>query len=195
MNKLEGFYALQRSLLPSVPWKKYDMNSILDDRILWTIRCAVIKGDDQNLPRKVGVTANEAKEFADKLLSSLGEYDLVLFYPYFIADKSGVIEVAFDRIVIESVKDDLWNLVTHNKKDVTIIMSEKDIYLDGEKDFLHKTEINELLEYAKAIKRIFRTDIAEGKVFFLEWSYAYNSDINKNPIGKRNLIFYEIRSV
>ncbi|MCX7745566.1 MAG: hypothetical protein N2645_01565 [Clostridia bacterium] len=195
MNKLEGFYELKKSGLPSVPWEKYDANTVFDEKILWTVRSAVLLGDDLNLPRKVGVNSYEAKEFADQLINNLGENGMVLFYPYFIADKSGVMEVSADRVVIEAVKDDLWNLVTNNKKDVTIIISEEDIFYDGNKDFLSNDEITKLLGYSTSVKRMFRSLIAEGKSIFLEWSFAYISDINKKPTGKKELVFYEIRSV
>lgn len=195
MNKLEGFYELKRSGLPSVPWKKYDSESVLDEKILWTVRSAVLQGDDLNLPRKVGVSSYEAKEFANKLMNSLGEDGMVLFYPYFLADKSGVMEVTFDRVVIEAVKDDLWNFVTYNKKDVTVLISGEDIIYDGNKDFLSNGEITELIGYSTSVKRMFRSLIAEGKSIFLEWSFAYQSDANKMPIGNKKLVFYEIRSV
>ena len=195
MNKLEGFFELQKSGLPSVPWKQYNADTALDEKILWTVRTAVLIGDDLNLPRKVGVNASEAKAFADQLLNNLGENGIVLFYPYFIADKSGVMEVSFNKVVIEAVKDDLWNLVTHNKKDLTVIIAGEDVRYDGRQDFLSSEEITELLRYSTSVSKMFRSLIAEGKSIFLEWSFAYKSDINKKPMGSKELVFYEIRSV
>ena len=195
MNKLEGFYELKKSGLPSVPWRKYETDTLLDEKILWTVRSAVLIGDDLNLPRKVGVNANEAKLFADQLLNNLGDNGMVLFYPYFIAEKSGVMEVSFNKIVIEAVTEDLWNLVTNNKKDITIIISGEETHYDGNKDFLSCEELTKLLVYSSSVKMRFRSFIAEGKSIFLEWSFAYNSDINKKPIGCKELVFYEIRSV
>jgi len=195
MNKLEGFFELQKSGLPSVPWKKYDANTIFNEKILWTVRSAVFIGDDLNLPRKVGVKAIEAKVFADQLLNNLGDNGIVLYYPYFIAEKSGVMEVSFYRVVIEAVKSDLWNLVTNNKKDVTVIISGEDIQYDGNKKFLTNKELMKLTEYSSSVKMKFRSLIAEGKSIFLEWSFAYTSDLDKKPIGSKELVFYEIRSV
>ena len=119
MNKLEGFFELNRVGLPSVPWKEYNKNVSLDEDILWTIRSAVLSGKDFNLPRKVGVHASEANAFAENLVNKLRDNGMVVYYPYFIAEKSGVMEVAADKVVIEAVKADLWNLVSYNDRDVT----------------------------------------------------------------------------
>jgi len=196
MNKLEGFFELDKTGLPSVPWKKYDFGIPLDENLLWTIRSAVLFGNDLNLPRKVGVPAEEAKRFADNLTVKINDNGMVVYYPYFIADKSGVMEVALNKVVIEAVKDDLWNLVTHNNKDVTVIY-DNDVVTEliGKKDFLDEAEISELLSYSYRVKKRFRDLLYEGKSIFLEWSYSFCSDINKNPIGERHLVFYEIRSV
>ncbi|MCL2420365.1 MAG: hypothetical protein FWD03_00770 [Defluviitaleaceae bacterium] len=195
MNKLEGFYELNRAGIPSVPWKEYDSALSLDNDVLWTVRSAVMSGQDLNLPRKIGVTAEEAKTFAESLKAKLNEYDLVLCYPFFIAEKSGVMEIAQDRVVIEAVKADLWNLVTFNNKDVTIIISNSDKLYVGDEKFIEDSELEELLSYSGKIKQRFRNIMLEGKSIFLEWSYAFVSDIKKMPIGEKHLIFYEIRSV
>ena len=195
MNKLEGFYALNDLRLPTVPWRQYKNDTILDDSILWTIRSAVLHGDDFNLPRKIGATANEAKEFAEILLNKLGENDLIIYYPFFIALKSGVIDISNDRIVIEAVADDLWNLVTYNKKNVTIIITDNDTLYIGDQGFLSQDEFNELLRFGYMIKRVFRNEIYSGHSILLEWSYSIKSDLNKKPIGEKKLVFYEIRTV
>lgn len=195
MNKLEGFYALNDLRLPTVPWKQYKKNTPLDDGILWTIRSAVVRGDDLNLPRKIGVNSIEAKQFADSLIDKLGKNDLIIYYPFFIALKSGVIDVSRNRIVIEAVEDDLWNLVTYNKKDVTIIINGTDITYNGNSEFIKKSELEELLRYGSMIKSAFRDDIYSGHSVLLEWSYSMKSDLNKCPIGRKKLVFYEIRTV
>lgn len=195
MNKLEGFQALRKSGLPTVPWKEYNKNVVLDHNILWTIRSAVAQGDDLNLPRRVGVTAQDAKEFADTLIASLSENDLVIYYPFFIAIKSGVIEVSRNRIVIEGVKDDLWNLVTNNNKDVTIIFENENIEFIGDSNFFNQQELLELIDYCNLVKKIFSQILNSGKSLFLEWSFACKSSLNKEIIGDTSLIFYEIRTV
>ena len=195
MNKLEGFYALNDLRLPTVPWKQYKKETVLDDTILWTIRSAVVRGDDLNLPRKIGVTASEADSFAKMLLNKLGDNDLIIYYPYFIALKSGVMDVSNNRIVIEAVAEDLWNLVTYNEKNVTIIITDNDSSYVGDKEFITEAELKELLKFSSVIKRTFRDEIYSGRSVLLEWSYSMKSDLNKQPIGEKSLVFYEARTI
>lgn len=195
MNKLLGFYELKSNGLPSVEWRKYTSGAELDNNILWTIRSAVEKGDDLNLPRLIGATSEEAKKFADNLLFKLGENDLIIYYPYFIAEKSGVLEIALDKIVIEAVHEDLWNLVTNNNKDVTIIISDNEKTIIGESDFFDDNELAKLLSYVSMLKNRYRDYLFEGKSIFLEWSFSYRSTVDKNKIGDKTLVFYEIRTV
>lgn len=195
MNKLEGFLALRKSGLPSVPWQEYSKDTVLDKNILWTIRSAVSQGDDFNLPRKVGVKADEAKAFADMLLNGLSKNDLVLYYPYFIAVKSGVIEVSEKRVVIEAVKKDLWNLVTNNNKDVTIIFENDNLSFVGDSDFLSQEELFQLIDYCVLIKRNYKQLLISGSSIFLEWSFACKANINNESLGEQNLVFYEIRTI
>jgi hypothetical protein len=195
MNKLEGFYALQNSGLPFISWSKYSTDTYLDPNILWTIRTAVEHGDDLNLPRLVGVTAYEAHSFARNLLGQLTINYLIIYYPYFIAKKSGVIEISNNRVVIEAVNEDLWNLVTDNKRDVTIIFEDDDIQFIGDQEFISQAELLELVDYCVLCKRKFSGFIGDGHSVFLEWSIACNSDINRNSFGNPYFIFYEIRTV
>ena len=116
MNKLMGFLELKEMMLPSIPWKQYTGNEELSDDFLWTIRSAVYRGDDLNLPRSVGKDADESKKFADDLLRKINDNGMVIYYPYFVAKKSGTLEVRRDCVVIEAVKDDLWNLVTYSDR-------------------------------------------------------------------------------
>ena len=60
MNKLLGFYELKDSVLPTIPWKEFNKEVKLDSNILWTVRSAVYRGEDLNLPRAVGVNALDA---------------------------------------------------------------------------------------------------------------------------------------
>lgn len=195
MNKLIGFYELKNNGLPSVEWRKYEKNTELDNNILWTIRSAVEKGDDLNLPRLIGATAEEAKVFADNLSNKLSEYDLIIYYPYFIAEKSGVLEIALNKIVIEAVYEDLWNLVTNNNKDITMVISNNEKTIIGKQDFFSETEISKLLSYVNMLKNRYRDYLLEGKSVFLEWSFSYKSTVDKKKMGEKTLVFYEIRTV
>lgn len=195
MNKLLGFYELKESKLPTIPWKAYDENSDLKTGCLWTVRTAVHRGDDLNLPRAVGVDAVEANRFALEVSKKLGDNGMVVYYPFFLAEKSGTLNVFRDKIVIEAVKEDLWNLVTYSEKDVTIIMHDADIEYMGDSNFISKVELDEIVSYVGEIKRMFRDDLIEGKSILLEWSYAYMCDEQKNRVGERYLVFYEARTV
>lgn len=195
MNKLLGFYELKDLELPTIPWEKYDENVQFDDSLLWTIRTAIYRGNDLNLPRKVGVRANEAKEFAEQTMKRLGDNGIVVYYPFFVAEKSGTLNVFNDRNIIEAVKDDLWNLVTYSDREVTIIASKDTIEFNGNREFITQSELSELISYVKYINRTYRDDLLSGKSVLLEWSYAYSCDINKQKIGERYLVFYEARTI
>lgn len=196
MNKLMGFLELKEMRLPSVPWRQYTGNERFSDHFLWTVRSAVYRGDDLNLPRAVGKSAAEAKEFADKLLSRIRDTGIVVFYPYFIAKKSGTLEVRRNSVIIEAVKEDLWNLVTYSDREVTIIIPEdgERVY-NGNKEFLNDRELNELLKYIPEIRKLFRDDLLEGKSALLEWSYAVACNEKKEPVNEKYLVFYEARTV
>lgn len=104
MNKLMGFLELKEMSLPSIPWKQYTGNEKLDEKYLWTIRSAVYRGEDLNLPRLVGEDAENATKFAENLLYKLGNNGMVIFYPYFIANKS---KILLDQILI-GIDYSLW---------------------------------------------------------------------------------------
>lgn len=195
MNKLMGFYELQSMSLPAVQWKEYTGKEELSQELLWTIRSAVFHGDDLNLPRCVGANAVKAKKFADQLLKDLSNKGIVVFYPYFCANKSGTLEIYSDKIVIEAVKKDLWNLVTYSDREITITIKDDFIEYNGNRAFLTQEEVKCLCSYTPEIRRIFRDNFIQGKSILLEWSYAYNCDINKNAIGNEYLVFYEARTI
>jgi hypothetical protein len=195
INKLLGFYELKDINIPTVPWEKYSKGMTLDIDILWTVRVALKSGADVNLPRAVGVTAVEAMAKADAFLDMYGDNGLVIYYPYFIADKSGVIDIRSDRTIIEAVDKDLWNLVTHGQKDITIIIEDSDTRYDGNKSFLSADELKLLHDSINRIRSYYRDLLMEGKSIITEWSFAYNTDIERRPSGEKYLVFYELRSI
>ena len=195
MNKLLGFFELKDSILPTIPWKVYNEDVVFDSQILWTVRTAVHRGDDLNLPRCVGASAEEAQAFALSTLKKYAENGMVVYYPYFIAEKSGTLNIFNDKVIIEAVKDDLWNLVTYSKCDITLVFSNSKVEYIGDKTFLDEKDIHEILSYVPEVKRMFRDDLLEGRSILLEWSYAYNCDMEKNKTGERYLVFYEVRTV
>lgn len=195
MNKLLGFYELKDSVLPTIPWKEFNKEVKLDSNILWTVRSAVYRGEDLNLPRAVGVNASEAYMFASELYDRMKNRGIVVYYPYFLAEKSGNINIFMDKIVIEAVKDDLWNLVTYSDRDVTIEVTENDIVYNGDEKFFSEDELDELILNARKAKQMFREDLLEGKSAMLEWSFAYPSNLKKERDGEKYLVFYEARTV
>lgn len=189
-----GFYELKYLNIPTIPWKEFTSNTQLDDNLLWTIRIAVQNNDDLNLPRAVGFEAKDAYIKGIEFLKKYSDTGIVIYYPYFIALKSGVVDINNERIIIEAVKEDLWNLVTHGNKDITIIISNCTSY-NGDKNFILDEELEELKKYINIIKYKYRDYIAEGHSIIAEWSFAFSTDINKSPIGEKYLVFYELRSL
>jgi hypothetical protein len=193
MNKLLGLYELGAAGIPAIEWKEYAEGSIMSDRILWTVRAALFKGSDYNLPRFVGVTAERAMEEASRLGKELKDKGMVIYYPYFTADKSGIIRISSSRTVIECVGKDLWNLTAGGSRDVTIIFDESGVKVSGRRDSLAEPEIDELMKYEKVLRGKYRQDIARGGELYLEWSYAYDCSPDGSPTGERYLVFYEMR--
>ena len=190
-----GFYELNSLNLPTIQWKEYTGNETLNPDFLWTVRSAVFRGDDLNLPRSVGVTADEATSFATNLLAQMNGKGMVVYYPYFIANKSGTLNIYRERIIIEAVKNDLWNLVTYSDREVTYIITDDEVTFDGNGDFLSENELKCISSNAPAIRRSFKDDLLEGKSVLLEWSLAQKSDLKKMPAGEESLVFYELRTV
>jgi len=216
MNKFTGFYELKTLNIPTVPWKIFTPETQLDKDLLWTVRVATVAGDDLNLPRAVGVDHAEARNKGISFLEEYRDKGIVIYYPYFIAQKSGVLDINRHRTVIEAVDRDLWNLVTYGRKNVTAIIPAENsrisasqkgcsvhaaripfesMTVTGDESFLTADEICELMGYGAVIRSRFRNDITEGYSILAEWSYAYNTGLHMKPSGSRYLVFYELRGV
>ncbi len=195
INKLMGFYELKALNIPTIPWERFSKGAVLDDSLLWTIRLALKSGMDVNLPRAVGVTAEEAVSAAERFIEMYGDNGLVIYYPYFIAEKSGVIDIGNHRTVIEAVERDLWNLVTHGRKNVTLTLEESGSSHAGDPNFLSMEELDLLKDSISRIKANYRGLLNEGKSIIAEWSFAYSTGVDRKPIGKKYLVFYELRSI
>lgn len=195
INKLNGFYELKKLGVPSVKWEKYTTDTKFDNDKLWTVRVAVQKGNDMNLPRAVGVSAKEAKKFAEKISKKLNDNDLIIYYPYFIAEKSGIMKISQSRYVIEAVEKDLWNLATDGRRDQTIIIKNDVIEKYGEKELLNDKEIEELKKEGRKVKGKFRNDLIQGRSVLMEWSLAVETDSTGQKKGEPYLVFYECRTI
>ena len=200
MNKYMGFYELKGINLPTVPWQLFMPDTVLDGSLLWTVRVAVESNNDLHLPRAVGVGVEEAARKGKELLRKYAGKGMVIYYPYFIAQKSGVLDVNSQRTVIEAVDKDLWNLVTDGRKNVTAVFPSAMANADGaqyigDDTFLNREEVEELLRYSATLGGRYREELSEGKSILAEWSYAFSTDIRHEPIGARYLVFYELRGV
>lgn len=195
MNKLMGFYELKNLDIPTVPWKRFTRSTVLDDTLLWTLRIAVTGSNDLNLPRAVGVPAGEALEKGKAFLDQYEKSGIVIYYPYFVAHKSGVMEIKSGRTVIEAVDKDLWNLVTYGRKNLTVIMDRDGVQHTGDSRFLSEAELLELKQYARIMAGQYRSLLSEGKSLLAEWSFAYHAGADGLPKGDPYLVFYELRSL
>ncbi len=196
MNKLQGFYELKKIGIPSVPWQAFTANiTHLDPDLLWTIRVAAAEGNDFNLPRAVGVSAREAVNKGQELIKTFQEPDLVIYYPYFIALKSGTISIQEHRTIIEAVNQDLWNLTTAGRRDLTIIIDHDSgkISKYGNTAFLDESELAELYKYQRIIRAYNKQHLIGSSTVMVEWSYAMHSNVERQPQGDKYLVFYEYR--
>lgn len=194
MNKYMGFYELKQAGIPSVAWKEFTEDTILDENLLWTVRVAVERGDDFGLPRAVGVTPADAYAAGRQMIERYKGMGIIIYYPYFIAEKSGVMYIKKDSMMIEAVDRDLWNLVTEGRRDVAITIEENSVKFEGDKQFLSSSEVECLKKYGKILTGKFRDILNEGNSIIAEWSFAFNTDISSRPAGGRYLVFYELRS-
>ena len=199
MNKYLGFYELKSLNIPTVRWERFTYDTELDGSKLWTIRVAVEKSKDLNLPRLIGANAEEAGKKGRELLDMFSDRGMVVFYPYFIAEKSGVLEINNTRTVIEAVEKDLWNLVTFGIKNVTMVYpnskNSSNVFFHGDREFLSGEEVDELRKFSSIIRGTYRDELSEGRSILAEWSYAYDTDVSRKPEGDRYLVFFELRGL
>lgn len=184
---------LESTGLPTVPWKIFDENAVMDSNRLWTVRTALIKGNDVSLPRYVGVNGEEAYRKAKEIKEQIGDNSIVFYYPFFIAETSGVIMTTPERkIIIEVCREDLWNLVDKQIVDLRIEASvtEPNFKVTPEgSDLLSVKQMGELISMARR-----QYQKTRGQYAWAEWSYAYESDLNKKPASERYLVFYQLNS-
>lgn len=197
MNKLQGFYQLKHLGIPTVPWQIFNFETIFDPSFLWTIRVAVEHGDDFNLPRAIGVNAETAHAKSREFYQMVKDNGIVIYYPYFIALKSGTLEINNNYNIIEAVKDDLWNLTTDGGRDVTIFIDwrTKSQVFHGNNNFLNQQEIKRLNDSASRVRVKLKDYISLNTSILLEWSFAVNANADQKPVGDEYLVFYECRTL
>lgn len=194
MNKLAGFYELRSSSLPAIEWEEWNEGTEFNENNLWTVRTAVLFGNDISLPRAVGVPAEEAKKVAEKIRHTYGDAAMIIYYPFFVAEKSGTIMCSRDHAILEAVKDNLWELVTNGKLDLHAEFDEKTKKFKDNGFFTEK-ELDSISDSVRRIRRSFKAELREFKSILLEWSFAKNTDKDGNPVGESYLVFYEARSL
>ena len=199
INKLLGFYELQKTGLPVIKFKEIktinDINTIqssIPRAKLWTLRTAVYCGDDMWLPKAVGVTIEDAILFAKPLLED--ENISIVMYPYFWALSSGNLVITHDSILVEAISGDLWKMNSQNI-DYTFQyqISTETLTSGGLKEFLTKQQNRELLQFGKIIFSKYKNDILSSSGMQFEWSYA--SYVEPEMTQEWNLIFYEMRTL
>jgi hypothetical protein len=197
MNKLEGFYELKRHGIPTIPWQPFTGQNYLDPDLLWTIRVAVAGENDFNLPRAIGVIAAEAIKIGLNLVAEYKPGDLILYYPYFLAMKSGVIEMQAEQTIIEAVAEDLWNLTTLGHKDITVIIDNLtgNESRFGNVEFLDQDELEQLKQWANRMRRLHRDLIFGGDSLLLEWSFAVDTNAKRELLGEKHLLFTECKAI
>lgn len=196
MNKLMGFLELRVLNIPTVAWKEFSNDTKLSRDRLWTVRSAKLSGNDLNMPRMVGKSADKCNEFAKYLKNRYGSLLFVVYYPYFVALKSGTLRVERERIVIKAVEKDLWNLEKEKRLDLSLVADKNKVsVLRGNIEFLDKKELEKLFDCAKKVFSYFNSkSIRYGESILLEWSFARDCDSVGNPIGEQYLVFYEART-
>lgn len=198
MNKLMGFLELREISIPTIKWEEFTPGTELSKDKLWTIRSAKFTGRDLSLPRMVGKSADECMKFANSLCKNFRNNGLVIYYPYFVAVKSGTLMVMDNKLVIEGIHGDLWNMVeTGSNKDIVIYnnTSSGTAIIEGDRNFFINDERKELEKWVSEIRKHFKNIIFSEKGVLLEWSFARDCDLNGNPVGEQYLVFYEVRSV
>ena len=59
-------------------WEEYSEDTEFNENNLWTVRTAILSGNDISLPRAVGVTAEEAKKVAEKIRHTYGDNAMII---------------------------------------------------------------------------------------------------------------------
>lgn len=197
MNKLFGFLELKELPVPSVNWKEFKYGTVLDSDKLWTVRSAVVSGNDTSLPRMIGKSAEECMNFGNSLVKNYGKNMMVVYYPFFHAIKSGTMLVSDIDAIIECVRGDLWNLVDRHKIDhrFKLSVSGRVVNYTDNVNFLTKEEVQLLHKNLERIRKYFSKSLRANELVLLEWSFAKDCNAEGNPVGDSKLLFYEVRTV
>ncbi len=197
MNKYIGLLTLKEYRFPTINWKCFNQDTLLDASFLWTIRLAAYyDSNDFGLPCYLGMKSDDA---ICKGLDLYRSYDMseyiIMCYPYFVAIKSGTIDLRQDYDVIEVVFGNCTELTRNNNVDLTMIFKDNGYNTIGDDTILDEDEINLLYRYMKLAKYRFRDESLNGCIIILEWSFGYDVDANGIRKSENFLIFNEMRVI
>ncbi len=195
INKLQGFTIIEKIGLKHPNWKiiRSDLSNDfvrgLDDGKIYTVRTAVVAGEDFGLPRMVGVLGSEVKKRLNQLLENFDDKKSVylIIYETFKARFSGNILITFKGflrdVVVEACDGSLWNLVENNIVDYNArIKMKNSVIVDEESNIPEwewlKKNIMNILTKASTL------GLTEEGTILIEWSFT-----------GEEFLFYELKSV
>lgn len=219
MKILQNDYILKSLELPTMEWKQYFPDTEFAQNILWSIKVEEIpssKSKEETLPKKkinflpfgnmlrdkekerqhglIGVDAKTAKGFANRHYKSISPTkQAMIYYPYYMVGKSGILDINSSRIVIEGTKGDISNLVKHNQIEVMMMFTKEDMNIHGDDHFFSKEQVLSLIDTARKVKRMTAEDLEFGKNIQLHFSYVYKTSTALQPEGELQLIFYQFK--
>jgi phosphohistidine swiveling domain-containing protein len=210
-TKLQGLFRIEDLRLPHPDWHfvvvdpttvssvdpefrsklRYYSDLRLSENDKWTVRTCLVEGrptEEYGLKRAVGVASIEVKSLLtdfQKYYRDASFHPIFVVYPYFSADKSGIVEIHQNEELIEAVNGSQWRLTEEGapseswhyrgeRNDIDASRFER--RLDYGTPILTPVELNVLVS---SISRVPDNDV------LLEWTFT--------PEG--NLLFYDMRSI
>jgi phosphohistidine swiveling domain-containing protein len=210
-GKLRGLSRIEELVLPHPDWSFVAVNESKDEsleypsrlRIIspeelalsksrtWTVRTCLVGGSpdmEYGLKRAVGIPAdqvtNRLMEFHD-YYNGLNLTIVFVVYPYFLASKSGIIEIHHKEQIIEAVDGEQWRLTEEGappevwRHEGATVSVSKHLFARraGQKNVvLTKTQVSKL---SKCVSMIPDENV------LLEWTFT----------PEEELFFYDMRSV
>ncbi len=195
-SRILCFYAIKALYsqgVPCVPLEEYNKHTKLSNDKLWTVRTSPInqKGVYGDTPKLIG----KKSEYVHRWIAMCPSAYKFFYYPYFIAEKSGLLYIHHRKITIEATKGDLWNLTDNHNCVECITVVKNDQQIIGETEFLTSNEIQSILKYVPYFITQREISFQRGNQLQVEWSFAYDSDLDKHPVGNPHLLFYGFRDI
>ena len=191
INKYQGLMLLKQCRLPTISWSVFTYDTVLSDNCRWTLRAVRELGNDFGLPIFLDISSKEAVGIGRSLLDQYSSNRFILLvYPYFTSEKSGVMQVETDRVVVEAVRGNCSDLTRYSKLDISLIYKDTRDVAYGDIAFFTDEELVTIERYASRLRRQFFRMVLDGFIVVLEWSFA----VYKNT-AKENFLFQELRVI